>query len=303
MRKTILSAALFVPAIAALSNADEPATRSTAAPDASEPTAVEIDYAARLATDYLENHLDSEGRFVYSIDTSTSLQAQKLYQRGYNPIPRRIDSESGVHTIMTVEILKARDPMGDVVELRVNVSDGPPWRLQYQDLDGNLRSFSEQDLFKSMQKMREELETRELQILCAGARPDVWPSGMSRDMGGGRKAYVMRIGKHTNAADLIDIFQYASPESVGTVQQQREYFQLWFNSLVQPLPGEIQEAKRHPNGWVYRIAGSFNDNEKIPPEAIVGAWKVGAGGDIEGQFVRNENYDPIRWPSTSKRKE
>jgi len=75
LRKTILSAALFVPAIAALSNADEPATRSTAAPDASEPTAVEIDYAARLATDYLENHLDSEGRFVYTIDTSTSLQA------------------------------------------------------------------------------------------------------------------------------------------------------------------------------------------------------------------------------------
>ena len=26
-----------------------------------------------------------------------------------------------------------------------------------------------------------------------------------------------------------------------------------------PLPGEIEEAKRNPDGWVYRIAGKFEE--------------------------------------------
>jgi hypothetical protein len=42
----------------------------------------------------------------------------------------------------------------------------------------------------------------------------------------------------------------------------------------QPLPDEIAEAKSNPGRWVYRIAGKFAESEKIPPEAIIGAWKV-----------------------------
>ncbi len=64
-----------------------------------------------------------------------------------------------------------------------------------------------------------------------------------------------------------------------------------------PLPGEIEEAKRNPNGWVYRIAGPFAPNESVPPEAIVGAWKVDVSGRIVGGFVMNEKYDPKRWPN------
>ena len=68
-------------------------------------------------------------------------------------------------------------------------------------------------------------------------------------------------------------------------------------SSARPLPGEIEEAKRNPNGWVYRIAGTFSPDESVPPEAIVGAWKVNASGRIVGGFVANEKYDPKRWPS------
>ena len=39
-----------------------------------------------------------------------------------------------------------------------------------------------------------------------------------------------------------------------------------------PLPGEIEEVKRNPDGWVYRIAGKFQEEERVPPEAIIGAW-------------------------------
>ncbi len=64
----------------------------------------------------------------------------------------------------------------------------------------------------------------------------------------------------------------------------------------EPFSGEIEEAKRNPNGWVYRIAGRFGAGDKIPKEAIVGAWKVDANGCIVGEFVRNQNYDSGRWP-------
>ncbi|MEO7697894.1 MAG: hypothetical protein ABIZ04_01585 [Opitutus sp.] len=69
------------------------------------------------------------------------------------------------------------------------------------------------------------------------------------------------------------------------------------SDIESPLPGEVEEAKRNPNGWVYRIAGSFASNENVPPEAIVGAWKVDASGRIGGGFIANVKYDPKRWPS------
>jgi hypothetical protein len=66
--------------------------------------------------------------------------------------------------------------------------------------------------------------------------------------------------------------------------------------IVTPFAGEIAEAKRTPGGWVYRIAGKFGPRDRVPPEAIVGAWKVDADGNISGDFINNKNYDPKRWP-------
>ena len=66
---------------------------------------------------------------------------------------------------------------------------------------------------------------------------------------------------------------------------------------MKPHPGEIEEAKRTPSGWVYRIAGRFSPHERVPPEAIIGAWRVDANGEIVGSFIENKNYDPMRWPT------
>lgn len=64
-----------------------------------------------------------------------------------------------------------------------------------------------------------------------------------------------------------------------------------------PLQSEIEEAKRRPNGWLYRIAPHFGAHERIPPEAVIGAWKVDAEGVITGEFILNQKYDPVRWPT------
>jgi hypothetical protein len=54
----------------------------------------------------------------------------------------------------------------------------------------------------------------------------------------------------------------------------------------------IQEAKRHPGGWVYKIEGEYGPSDSVPPESVVGAWKVDESGEIEGDFIPNPNYKP-----------
>jgi hypothetical protein len=57
-----------------------------------------------------------------------------------------------------------------------------------------------------------------------------------------------------------------------------------------PSLGEIEAAKSHPNGWVYRIDGVFSADDDIPPSAIIGAWQVNENGQIFGDFKFNPNY-------------
>jgi hypothetical protein len=45
-------------------------------------------------------------------------------------------------------------------------------------------------------------------------------------MSGGRKAYVVHQGSPASVAEMVDIFDFADPSLVGTVQQQRDYFGL-----------------------------------------------------------------------------
>lgn len=128
------------------------------------------------------------------------------------------------------ETLAACGADGKLLKLSVKISVSPPWTLEY-DWSGQHRSLHDTDLFEALREMRKELEDAGYQLLCAGARPDVAPSGMSRDMGGGRKAYVLHLSKPGSRDDMVDIFDAAEPASVGTVQQQREYFEKWKASL------------------------------------------------------------------------
>lgn len=62
-------------------------------------------------------------------------------------------------------------------------------------------------------------------------------------------------------------------------------------SKLQPTPEMIQEARKNPNGWVYAIDGNYGPNDTVPPEAIAGAWKVDAAGNIvPGSFQANPKY-------------
>jgi len=59
---------------------------------------------------------------------------------------------------------------------------------------------------------------------------------------------------------------------------------------ITPEPQEIEEAKRNPNGWIYRVSGQYRASDRVPPEAIAGAWKVDKDGIIIGDFIVNPNF-------------
>lgn len=67
--------------------------------------------------------------------------------------------------------------------------------------------------------------------------------------------------------------------------------------VLHPFIEEIEEARKLPNGNVYRIAGEFGPQDAIPGDAVVGAWRINERGEIVGDFVKNPKYDPIKWPS------
>jgi len=70
-------------------------------------------------------------------------------------------------------------------------------------------------------------------LLCAGARPDVFPSGMSRGMGDGRKAYITRLGQRALRTDLVDIFDDAELDAVRTIEEQTAFHERWVEALRQ----------------------------------------------------------------------
>lgn len=98
------------------------------------------------------------------------------------------------------------------------------------DVDGNRLTGNGSDYFDALCLIRRELEAMDVSALCVGARKDAYPSGMARDMGAGLKVYILEMGKRAESKP-VSIFEYAPPETVGTVDEQREYFERWLNSF------------------------------------------------------------------------
>lgn len=120
---------------------------------------------------------------------------------------------------------------GAIKNCAVGISQSFPWKLTFSGMDLAKHDFSGEDLFDALIALRLELERGGHQLLCAGARPDVFPSGMSREMGRACKAYINRLGAGALKTDIVDIFDYAGTELVGSVAQQNAFHQRWIESL------------------------------------------------------------------------
>jgi hypothetical protein len=83
------------------------------------------------------------------------------------------------------------------------------------------------DVFAATLGLREQLEQDGWLLQIEGARPDVYPSAMSREAG---RAYVLRPGRHSSLEDLVDILAPVSEGRAGTVAEQRDAFERWSRS-------------------------------------------------------------------------
>lgn len=128
------------------------------------------------------------------------------------------------------KIVKVRLADGTIKECSIEIPPPLPWKFIFSGLDLKPSEFTGRDLFEALIALRLELEKIGAQLLCAGARLCVFPSGMSRDMGGGRKAFVTRLGSPMNE-EAFDIFDYAEPELVSSVDKQKEFYERWVESL------------------------------------------------------------------------
>ncbi len=89
----------------------------------------------------------------------------------------------------------------------------------------------EENYFDALIKLREELEQRNIKLLCKGCSRNVYPSGMILSMGVGRKAYTLIYGSQAKMDSLVDIFDSCLVEEYATIEEQSEYFENWWTSL------------------------------------------------------------------------
>ena len=99
------------------------------------------------------------------------------------------------------------------------------------DYRGKVISSEAADYFEALSNIRLELEKESLIPFCYGASLNVFPSGMARDMGQGKAAYKMEMGKPAGRESLVRIFEQGADVIPSPVSRQKEFFGDWLASL------------------------------------------------------------------------
>jgi hypothetical protein len=179
-------------------------------------------------------------------------------------------------------------------------------RIEFRSSTRDAVTFSHDDFFECLVDLRRMVEKEGGLVLCQGARKDVFPSPQMR-ASASMSAYCLELTKPASNQARVRIFDPVPADEVASIEEQRAFYDHWLDSLTweksgdmwfrtdankTPSPGEIEEAKRYPNGSVSRIRGDYEPDGGIPSEAIEGFWRVDSEGRIFGKFLMNPRYDP-----------
>ena len=132
--------------------------------------------------------------------------------------------------IRTVHV-KIMSADNNIFDVAITYSTEEPVELILADERGDQIEVSAIDVFEAFILLRRQVEPQGSKILCAGARTDTYSSGMSRSMSSGLKAYILKFGKSPSADDIVNIFDYAEPHLIGSVEDQQEYYRRWIASM------------------------------------------------------------------------
>jgi hypothetical protein len=163
----------------------------------------------------------------------------------------------------TLVTLKIQDDKGLIIDAQVEYfsPSWPNWTLEFTSPITEKLSFTEGDVFECLTQLRLELAKYGCKPLCAGARLDVYPSGMARDMGSGLSAQVMSEEPTTKWEDVqhVHIFDYTEPDLIASVQEQFNYFGSFFG-------GSYEFKILHQSGSI--IEGLMHQNSVLQPNKI-----------------------------------
>ncbi|RCW47058.1 hypothetical protein DFQ14_101402 [Halopolyspora algeriensis] len=61
-----------------------------------------------------------------------------------------------------------------------------------------------------------------------------------------------------------------------------------------PITEEMREqARQTPDSWLYIVDPGYQESgENIPPEGVVGAYRIDSEGEIDEEFHHNDEYEP-----------
>lgn len=97
--------------------------------------------------------------------------------------------------------------------------------------NGFRKKYKGEDLYLCLAKIRDELP--HIKFLCKGAKLNVTPSRMCSQMSGGAVAYELSMGKPATFDDIVHIFDYEEENISKNLQEQREFYKIWLQSLKQ----------------------------------------------------------------------
>lgn len=127
--------------------------------------------------------------------------------------------------------LKVLFPDGSIRKSIIEIAEREPWEISLVQSDFGAHRFEGESLSHTLSLALEFMESINCKLLCNGARRNVVNSGMSRQMGGGRKAYVVYLGEQAKRENIVDIFDDADLSLVGTIAQQSEFYKEWVASI------------------------------------------------------------------------
>ena len=116
-------------------------------------------------------------------------------------------------------------------ECEIHISESSPWQLLFRPEKMEDLRIAETGLFTASAVLRKHLEKVECKLLCNAGRENIIASRMSKQMGGGRRAYLVEFGKPALRESLVDIFDYADSRLVVSVEKQQSFYKKWVASL------------------------------------------------------------------------
>jgi hypothetical protein len=97
--------------------------------------------------------------------------------------------------------------------------------------DGFRKTYTAHDLYVCFGLLRADFP--EIKFLCKGAKLNVYPSRMSSQMSAGIVAYELYMGKPAEQEDIVNIFDHEENEITQDIQQQRDFYKRWIESLTE----------------------------------------------------------------------